>query len=141
MTLIGSSNPDEVPRDRALALLAERAVLTRAVCRELHDAGAPYLTRRTRAALLILLRWVAENCAASVHVRAQADDGIDAMMHPPGTDALVAEIRAGAGVCRALSMLLTADTQHQADGDQAKLRAHLEEYRRAHPLPAETSNR
>ena len=37
MRLVASSNPDDVGRDQALHLLTERAVLTRAVCRELMD--------------------------------------------------------------------------------------------------------
>ncbi len=135
MRLIASSDPDAVPRDRALSLLAERAVLTRAVCQELREAGESYASRRTRASLWALLQWVRSNCAESVRVEPQADDGIDQMVQPPGTDVLVAEIRAGAKVCDAFFMLLTADSPHQADGDKAKLHSELDDYWTKHSAP------
>ena len=58
MRLVASSNPDAVARDQALHLLTERAVLTRAVCRELQDSVGDFGGRRPRTALALLLRWV-----------------------------------------------------------------------------------
>jgi hypothetical protein len=136
MRLIGSSDPDAVARDRALSLLAERAVLTRAVCRELLETGDDYVSRRTRTSLLALLRWVATHYPASFRVEPRPDDGIEDMVQPAGAEAVVAEIRAGATVCSAFFTLLTADTLLQVEGDSAKLRSALDDYWARHGTPA-----
>ncbi len=88
------------------------------------------------ASLWCLLDWVRSNSAASVKVEPHAGDGIDQMLQPPGTEAVVAEIRAGANVCDAFFMLLTADTGYQADGDKARLRSELDDYWIKHPSVA-----
>jgi hypothetical protein len=138
MHLVDSSDPDAVGRDRAIWLLSERAVLTRAVCRELREGDAGYATRRTRAAISILLMWIQTNLPESVRVSPDAHDGIDDMVQPPGSEAIVAEIRDRAAVCRAFFMLLTADTSFQAEGDGARLRARLDDYWSEHPGVAPT---
>jgi hypothetical protein len=82
------------------------------------------------------LDWVRSNSAASVKVEPHAGDGIDQMLQPPRTEAVVAEIRAGANVCEAFFMLLTADTGYQADADKARLRSELDDYWTKHPSVA-----
>jgi hypothetical protein len=54
MRLVASSNPEDVNRDQALHLLTERAVLTRALCRELRDSGGVFNGMRPLTALALL---------------------------------------------------------------------------------------
>jgi hypothetical protein len=136
MRLIRSSEPGAVERDGALSLVAESAIRTRAVCQELRESGQGYVSRRTMASLWCLLDWVRSSSAASVKVEPHAGDGIDQMLQPPRTEAVVAEIRAGANVCEAFFMLLTADTGYQADADKARLRSELDDYWTKHPSVA-----
>jgi hypothetical protein len=138
MRLVGSSHPGDVERDAAVRLLAERAVLTRAVCRELVDAGDRFAERRQCVALAFLLRWIAENLPESLRFQSAAgslcqrephpSDGIDRMVVPEGCDDLLQEIRDGAQVADALAMLLTADNSLQARGDEAVIRDRLAAY-------------
>jgi hypothetical protein len=138
MSLVGSSNPSDVARDTAVRLLAERAVLTRAVCRELSESGDGFAARRPCIALSFLLRWIVENLPESFQFRAAAgnlckreprsSDGIDQMVVPNGCEALLQEIRDGAQVGDALSMLLTADNPIQSTGDEAVIRDRLAAY-------------
>jgi hypothetical protein len=138
MRLVGSSNPGDVERDTAVRLLAERAVLTRAVCQELSAAGDGFAERRPCIALSFLLRWIIENLPESFQFRAVAgnlsqreprpSDGIDHMVVPDGCEGLLQEIRDGAQVGDALSMLLTADSPMQARGDEAVIRDQLAAY-------------
>ena len=110
MRLIRSSDPEAVARDEALRLLAERAVLTLSVCRELLEADATYAKRRARASLWVLLQWIGANLRESARVEPSADDGIDQMVKPSGTEAVVAEIRAGARVCAVRSSCCSPPT-------------------------------
>ncbi len=138
MSLVESSHPGDVERDTAVRLLAERAILTRAVCRELAESGGRFGDRRPCIALSFLLRWIIENLPESFQFRAaagnlcqrepRASDGIDRMVVPHGCEGLLQEIHAGAQVGDALSMLLTADNSIQAAGDEAVIRARLTAY-------------
>jgi hypothetical protein len=92
---------DAVARDQALWLLAERAVLTRAVCRELQDSGGEFYGRRPFRALALLLEWVQSNFPQPV---ATAENGLDTMVVPEDCQDLLREIRDGADVCDALAM-------------------------------------
>src|SRR5437870_381942 len=114
--LVGSSNPEDVERDTAVRLLTERAVLTRAVCRELLDAAGRFDDRRPCTALAILLQWLRQNLPESVRIEPHPSDGIDGMVVPGTCQALLQEVRGGAQVGEALFMLLTADNSIQANG-------------------------
>jgi hypothetical protein len=128
MRLVQSSNPGDVERDAAVRLLAERAVLTRAVCRELLDAGGEFAGRRPCVALSFLLQWIQENFPESIRVEPRPADGIDRMVVPDGCRDLLQEIQDGAQVGEALFMLLTADTPTQSRGDEAVIRDRLAAY-------------
>jgi hypothetical protein len=52
--LVNSSKPGEVERDQAVRLLTERAVLTRALCRELLESDGSFSDRRSSTALVLL---------------------------------------------------------------------------------------
>lgn len=136
MRLVRSSTPGAVERDRAIQLLTERAILTRAVCRELLDGDIAAPDRRVHSALFLLLRWIDENQSAYVRVEPRADDGLAQLVVPEGCEDLVAEIKAGAEACKALFMLLTADNSVQADHDRAIIRTRLAAYWEQRPTPA-----
>jgi hypothetical protein len=144
MRLAGSSNPSDVQRDTAVRLLAERAVLTRAVCRELSEAGR-FADRRPCVALAFLLGWIVENLPESFRFRSaagtlaqrepRASDGLDRMVVPDGCEDLLQEIRAGAEVGDALATLLTADNPIESSGDEAVIRDRLAAYWAKHEAP------
>ena len=136
MKLVRSSVAGAVERDQAIRLLTERAVLTRMVCRELLESDLGGADRRPETALYQLLRWINDNQAAHIRVEAQADDGIDHMVVPDDYQDLVAEIRNGAQVCKALSLFMTADNQLQGDSDRALIRDRLAAYWERHHSPA-----
>jgi len=145
MRLVGSSYPGDVERDTAVRLLAERAVLTRAVCRELLEAGGGFADRRPLVALAFLLRWIQENLPESLLIQPAVGgpyqrepypgDGMDRMVVPDGCQDLLEEIRDGAQVAQALFMLMTADTPTQARGDEAVIRERLTAYWARHASP------
>jgi hypothetical protein len=120
---------DAVARDRALWLLAERAVLTRAVCRELQDSGGEFYGRRPFRALALLLEWVQSNFPQPV---ATAENGLDAMVVPEDCQDLLREIRDGAEICDALAMLTTADNALDEEGDKKAIARKLAAYWEAH---------
>jgi hypothetical protein len=142
MKLVRSSNPDDVDRDTAVRLLAERAVLTRSMCRELSEATGDFADRRPCIAMHFLLRWILENMPESCQNRTadgsvyqnepRPSDGIDLMIVPDGCEDLLQEIRDGAEVGDGLFMLWTADTQSQFNGDQARIRQRLGAYMTKH---------
>ena len=134
--LVKSSKPGEVERDHAVRLLTARAVLTRALCRELLDADGRFSDRRPSTALFLLLQWVAQNLPESVWVEPHPAGGIDAMIVPADCQELLREIYDGAQVGESLFMLLTADNSLQADGDRATLRKRLDTYWANHPAAA-----
>lgn len=127
LRLVESSNPGDVDRDTAVRLLAQRAVLTRAVCRELQECS-DFAGRRPTTALSLLLQWVWQNFAESVRVEPHASDGLDKMIVPENCQELMQEIRAGAEVAEALFMLTTADTMSQLRGDEEVIRDRLSAY-------------
>jgi hypothetical protein len=133
MSLVGSSNPGDVDRDAAVRLLAERAVLTRAICRELLEVVRGLGDRRPHVAMGLLLQWVTENLPESVRVEPHPSDGLDRMVVPDGLQDLFEEIRHGAEVGEALFMLWTADSQLEAQGDEARIRERLAAYWDKHP--------
>ena len=61
MTLVNSSEPGAVDRDKAMRILLERAVLTTTVCRELVASEGDYAGKRPRVALNLLRRWVGDH--------------------------------------------------------------------------------
>jgi hypothetical protein len=126
--LVNSSNPEDVDRDKAVNLLTQRAILTRAVCRELLDADTSFNDRRPQTSLVLLLQWIARNLPESVRFEPHPSDGIDSMVVPDTCRELLQEIRDGAEVCEALFMLLTADNRIQADNDQAIIQNKLDRY-------------
>jgi hypothetical protein len=80
MTLVASSDPGAVQRDAAWALLAERVVLTTAVCHELWRSDGRYADRRPRAALGLLLGWIDEHLGTGDLTA--PDDGLNDMTVP-----------------------------------------------------------
>ena len=120
---------DAVDRDQALWLLAERAVLTRAVCRELQDSGGEFYGRRPFRALAQLLEWVHSNFPES---GPSPRCGLDAMVVPEDCQDLLREIRDGAEVCAALDMLTTADNALEEEGDKEAIARKLAAYWEAH---------
>jgi hypothetical protein len=138
MRLVGSSDPSDVERDTAVRLLAERATLTRAICRELVETGSGFADRRPSVAMSLLLRWIVETMPECLQYRGAAgnlcvreprpSDGIDQMIVPAGCEDLLFEIRDGAAVGDALFMLFTADTPTQQRGDEARIRERLNTY-------------
>ena len=127
--LVGSSVPGQVERFRAMDLLRERVVLTRAVCEELnrHDGRDPDL--RARTALDFLLRWIIENQPDEWEVEPNPRDGLDAMVVPPEGEPLMAEIRAGTPLCQGLAWLWTADCQTDIAMDERAIAAALLDWR------------
>jgi hypothetical protein len=132
---IEPSNQDAVARDAAVGLLVERAVLTRAVCRELLEAGA-FTARRPAAALGLLQAWIAERYRAAVCFEPRASDGLDESPAPPGCADLMLEVQAGSRVAAALHVFWTADNPLQAADDRRVLQKELDEYWAAHPTAA-----
>lgn len=126
--LVNSSNPGDVDRDKAINLLTQRAILTRAVCHELLDSDSNFGDQRPQTALVLLLQWIAQHMPESVRFEPHASDGIDHMVVPDDCQDLLQEIRDGAEVCEALFMLLTADNRIQADNDRAMIQDKLDRY-------------
>lgn len=138
MELVGSSHSGDVERDIAVRLLAERAILTRAVCRELAESNGSFADRRPCVALYFLLRWIRETLPESLQIKTASgdlynreprpSDGLDRMVVPSGCAALLEELRAGASVGDALSRLLTADNPMEASYDKATIQEGLSSY-------------
>ena len=64
MRLVSSSILGAVEEDRAVRLLAERAVLTRAICCELRDENPDPGSGRSRTALGFLVEWIGQKTLA-----------------------------------------------------------------------------
>jgi hypothetical protein len=135
MKLARSSEPGAVERDAAISLLVDRAVLTRMVCEELRDGDVRFAHRRSRNALFLLLRWIADNQSEWVSGEPGAGDGIDHMRVPEGYEGLLREIKAGAQVCKALFLLFTADNGLQAEDDRAAIKNEMTSYWANHLVP------
>lgn len=134
--LIKSSQPGAVEHDRAVRLLAQRAVLTRALCQELLESQGRFSDRRSTAALSILLQWVAQNLPESVRVEPHCSDGLEHMVVPDAWRGLFREIQDGAQVGEALFMLVTADNTSQTNASQAQLQKKLDAYWASHSSAA-----
>lgn len=134
MRMVRSSVPGATDRDHAIRLLTERAVLTRMVCRELKDGDGLGNDLRPQTALFILSRWIGDNLPDSVQVEPCPDDGIDQMSVPDGYAELVAQMKSGAQVGKALFMLLTADNRIQHESDHENLKRALAAYWAKHPV-------
>lgn len=132
LKLVESSQPNAVAQDAAIRHLTERAVLTRAVCRELFDAQPDFSTRRPCIALFLLLQWIRQNRPQFAGVEPYPADGLDAMPVPEGCRDLFQEVSAGAEVCHALFLLLTADNSLQAVEDKRRLQNRLHTYWEKH---------
>ena len=141
MRLVHSSEAGAVERDQAISLLTDRAILTRMVCRELAESDLDSFDRRPRAALHLLLRWIAEHQSEHVRGEPRADNGLDQMVVPDGYQDIVAELKSGAQVCNALFMLYTADTSVQADHDRAVIKTRLAAYQDQHSRPVAMPHR
>jgi hypothetical protein len=130
MRLVGSSDPDAVRRDGLRWHFEERAVLTSAVCRELESAGKHLASRRARAALDLLARWMRECVPSAWPARGEVNfrDGLDGPELVEVADDLRVELELGATVCADFMMLLTADTSFQAEGDSERLQRSLQAY-------------
>ena len=128
MNSAASSNSGQVDRDTAIRLLAERAVLTRAICQELQDSQNEYNGRRPCAALSLLCQWIMVHFKDSVRFEPNCADGLDAMIVPSGFETLVEEIRDGSRVGDSFGVLLTADTPTQRKNDERALQARLQTY-------------
>src|SRR5258707_1248360 len=109
MRLVASSNPNDVGRDQALHLLTERAVLTRAVCRELLDSGGVFNGMRPFTALALLSRWVKDTFPETEPIGLAATDGLYEMVVPEGCEDMLREIQDGAEVCDRLIMFNYGD--------------------------------
>jgi hypothetical protein len=134
MRLVRSSVPGAVERDAALRLLSERAVRTRALCRELVESKGHFPDRRASTVLSSLLSWIVENFPESVRAEPRPSDGLDQMVVPEEGRGLLAEIREGAQVGEAFFMLMTADNSIAAEQDKALLQERLESYWTKHAV-------
>jgi hypothetical protein len=141
MRLMASSNPDDVDRDKALHLLTERAVLTRAVCRELLDSGGVFNGRRPFAALALLSQWVDATFFPQDDVPSlSAVGGLDDMVVPEDCEDLMREIRDGAEVCDLLILHKYGDTCDY-DSDREAIAKSLDAYWKAHAQIVHTPER
>jgi hypothetical protein len=130
MRLVASSDPGDVDIDQALYLLAVRAVMTRAVCRELLESGG--YSRRAHTALGLLLEWLMSIFPHPKGFGVTAREGLDAMVVPERCAELLREIQDGAEVCEALAFSLTADLTSEREQDDADLARKLDAYWKAH---------
>jgi len=122
MRIIESSVPGLVEKDRAMWLLAERAVLTSSVCNE-EEARTGLYDRRPLAALRLLDQWIFDNYGKT--------DGLHKMAVPDGAEHLMQEILIGEKVCAALRMSRTADHLYEFVSDMEKVKLTLREWRGA----------
>ena len=86
---MASSNPEDVNRDQALHLLTERAVLTRALCRELRDSGGVFNGMRPLTALALLSRWIKNTFPETEPLGWAATEWLDDMVVPEGCEDLI----------------------------------------------------
>ena len=135
MKLVASSDSKLVDRHDAIRILTERAVLTRAVCRELLDAKRHFVGWRTLSSHGFLMAWIEKNFPVSHTFDRYAKDGLDSMVVPRDCGALMQEIREGAKVCDALFRLTTADSSDEEESDRQILSENLERYWATHGTP------
>jgi hypothetical protein len=140
MRLVASSNPEDVNRDQALHLLTERAVLTRALCRELRDSGGVFNGMRPLTALALLSRWIKNTFPETEPLGWAATEWLDDMVVPEGCEDLMREVSDGAEVCEALLMLVYGDTC-DVESDNEAIAKSLEAYWKAHAQIVHTPER
>lgn len=135
MELIASSNPSDVERYRVVALIVQRAVLTRMVCRELEENPTPPFNRfRVDTALSLLMDWILSNPEWADAFRASF--GIETMTVPADCLALFEELKAGAAICDDVQMLQCSDTASDYNSDAARIMDGLAIYRDKHGIAA-----
>ena len=140
MRLVASSNPDDVGRDQALHLLTERAVLTRAVCRELLDSGGVFNGMRPLTALALLSRWVKDTFPKSEPFSLTAREWLDDMVVPEGCEDMLREIQDGAEACDLLILHKYGDTCDY-ESDREAIAKSLDAYWKAHAQIVHTPER
>lgn len=118
-------------REYGLDLLMERAVLTRAVCREIRDGEGTFYAR-AGTALELLQRWSQRYLGYSYATY----DEEEITAAAADCKALMQEIQDGQRVCCALSLFGTADTASEDQDDREFLRTSLDEYWTKHRRPA-----
>ena len=130
--LIDSSDPGAVEREQALNVLAERAVLATAVCREFLAAGPTYLTRRCNAAYGLYRSWLAQHDLNLLSDGYRDVRGIREQMQipegDPEADKLADEIEVADRVSGGYERLNTADTRSEFQGDQENLTVALQSW-------------
>lgn len=135
MRLVTSSDPSEVDRFEAIDLLVQRAVLTRLVCRELVERRDGKFSRwRTDIALRFLMQWISSLPGPEKFLHPWSR--LDTMLAPNDCLHLVDEIRDGARVCDALTLLQCADTDSDAESDLVNLEKALNDYWEKHSIAA-----
>jgi hypothetical protein len=118
--LVDASDPNRVKRENVHWILAERVILTNAVCFELEAnkaRGGNYLGTRTSAALSMLTKWVRENYPSD-RLEVNLGEGLDEFELADDDDAariMLIEIESGLSVCRSLAQLWTADKFDEYD--------------------------
>jgi hypothetical protein len=140
MRLVASSNPNDVGRDQALHLLTERAVLTRAVCRELLDSGGVFNGMRPLTALALLSRWVKDTFPQSEPFGLTAREWLDDMVVPEGCEDMLREIQDGVEVCDRLIMFNYGDLC-DVESDREAIAKSLDAYWKAHDQIVHTPER
>ena len=128
MTIIDSSDPQAVIDDQLHWQLANRAVLTTAVVRELERSDNPAWDKRPRAALQALNSYLRDELGLA---SGRPNEGLDGLEVPQRLQPLIEEIRRGAAVCEHMRIMWTADTRAEYAGDLRKLTAALAEWRTA----------
>lgn len=133
MRLVESSDPFEVPRERARDLLYERLALADAVAAALDITEGAYVDRVASAALDLLRHWIAEHFEPEAGKPATLWDGVDEMTVPPGSEPLVNRVLRATAVGCALATLYTADTADESAGDKNEISAALDRWRAGRP--------
>ncbi|MGB3356838.1 MAG: hypothetical protein WBB00_29245 [Mycobacterium sp.] len=127
LRLVKSSNPDDVSRFEVRAHYTQRLVLTASLAQELNRDTQKLVNPRIGAAFELLAWWM-----RSVYDAADGDikytHGLDDPKLSEFAGDLAQELRAGAAVCEALTMLYTADKDWEYEGDAERLRASLRSY-------------
>lgn len=126
MRLVESSDPGAVARHNAIYLLVERAVLTRAVCREVLEGNCD--GRRQVVALSHLRSWIAKFFPNPSGREPYPEDGLQEMVVPENCLKLAQEIRDGSRVCQALFMMTWADSSGEEAADRTRLKVELDAY-------------
>ena len=108
-------------------LFKELAVLTSSVCRELQreDVSGDIATSRSQAAYGLLMRWMRETYGLPANRDVDFRYGLDDPRPREVAFDLLNELKAGAEVCEALSMVYSAGVRLEFERDIATLRKRL----------------